>query len=116
MRYLAAALLLTLGPAPALAHAFLAHASPSVGSVLASAPPALLLSYTEGVEVPFCKVTVTDDAGKNVAGPPQPVPGHADEISVPLRITAPGKYLVTWHAVSVDTHRTEGSFAFTVAP
>ena len=28
----------------------------------------------------------------------------------------PGVYTVNWHAVSVDTHHTQGSFNFTVAP
>ena len=28
----------------------------------------------------------------------------------------PGLYTVTWHAVSVDTHHTQGDFQFTVKP
>jgi hypothetical protein len=28
----------------------------------------------------------------------------------------PGVYQVHWHVISVDTHRTEGNFSFTVAP
>ncbi len=28
----------------------------------------------------------------------------------------PGVYTVTWHAVSVDTHHTQGDFQFTVKP
>jgi methionine-rich copper-binding protein CopC len=27
---------------------------------------------------------------------------------------ATGTYTVTWHALSVDTHKTQGSFSFTV--
>jgi methionine-rich copper-binding protein CopC len=27
---------------------------------------------------------------------------------------APGSYSVTWHALSVDTHKTQGSFSFRV--
>ena len=27
-----------------------------------------------------------------------------------------GTYKVTWHAVSVDTHSTQGNFSFTVKP
>jgi methionine-rich copper-binding protein CopC len=34
---------------------------------------------------------------------------------VPETLSA-GTYRVTWHAVSVDTHKTQGSFTFTVAP
>jgi len=99
----------------ASAHAFLVHANPPVGSTVGEAPSALRLTYTESLEVPFCTVTVTDAAGRPVqTGRPQAVPGHGDEMSVPLHISAPGKYRVTWHALSVDTHKTQGSFTFTV--
>jgi methionine-rich copper-binding protein CopC len=27
---------------------------------------------------------------------------------------APGNYTVTWHVTSVDAHKTQGSFSFTV--
>jgi methionine-rich copper-binding protein CopC len=111
MRYLALAF--TLLSTAASAHAFLTHADPAVGSTVA-APTSLTLSYTEGVEAPFCKVTVTAPDGSAVSGTPAAVPGHDDELTVPLHITAPGKYVVIWHAVAVDTHKTEGSFSFTV--
>jgi copper resistance protein C len=101
---------------PAFAHAFLVHASPAVGSSVATPPAALVLSYTEDLEVPFCTVTVTNAAGTQVqTAKPQAVPGHPAELRVPLHITAPGKYHVTWHALSVDTHKTQGDFNFTVS-
>ena len=115
MRRLAAGLtLLCLAAGPAAAHAFLTHAVPGVGADVAAPPANLLLSYTEGVEVAFCHVTVIDAAGHVVSGAPQPVPGQPAEMSVPLHITAPGLYHVEWHAVAVDTHKTEGNFSFTV--
>jgi methionine-rich copper-binding protein CopC len=33
-----------------------------------------------------------------------------------LKPLKPGRYGVSWHAVSVDTHRTEGKYNFVVAP
>jgi methionine-rich copper-binding protein CopC len=33
-----------------------------------------------------------------------------------LPMLGPGVYRVKWHVVSVDTHRTEGDFNFTVKP
>ncbi|HVE21195.1 MAG TPA: copper resistance protein CopC [Acidocella sp.] len=104
------------GLSPAFAHAFLLKADPGVGSIVATAPAQLLMTYTEGLEVPFCAVTVTSATGTVVNGKPQAVPGHRNEMSVPLHITAPGTYSVTWHAVAVDTHHTQGSFKFTVSP
>jgi methionine-rich copper-binding protein CopC len=106
-----------LGLSPAFAHAHLEHAEPRVGSIVVKPPAALLLRYSEALEAPFCTVTVTGPSGAEVqTSKPQPVPGHADELSVPLHITAPGTYKVVWHALSVDTHRTQGDFSFTVAP
>ncbi|HUM08700.1 MAG TPA: copper resistance protein CopC [Acidocella sp.] len=110
-------LLAALAPVPAFAHAFLKSAEPGVGAVVATPPAQLLLTYTEGLEVPFCTVTVKGPDGTAVqTAKPQPVPGHEDEMSVPLHITAPGKYTVTWHALSDDGHKTQGSFSFTITP
>ena len=113
----AAAVALSLASiSPAFAHAFLKTATPAVGSTVATPPAALVLNYTESLEVPFCTVTVTDAAGHQVqTAKPQAVPGHPAELSVPLHITAPGKYHVVWHALSVDTHKTQGTFNFTVS-
>ncbi|HYA71564.1 MAG TPA: copper resistance protein CopC, partial [Roseiarcus sp.] len=33
-----------------------------------------------------------------------------------VKTLPPGVYTVTWRAVSVDTHKTQGSFSFTVKP
>ena len=117
LHHFGAALLgLALSTSSAFAHAFLVHSNPSVGSTVKGAPKALLLTFTEGLEIPFCSVAVTDGMGMNdAAGKPQPVPGHPEQMLVPLNISMPGKILVTWHAVSVDTHHTQGTFSFTVA-
>jgi methionine-rich copper-binding protein CopC len=112
-----ASFILALGCASAHAHAFLVKSNPPVGSTLTTAPTSLLLTFTEGLEIPFCSVAVTDGMGMNdAAGKPQPVPGHPEQMMVKLNIEMPGKITVSWHAVSVDTHKTEGSFSFTVAP
>jgi methionine-rich copper-binding protein CopC len=118
MKLLTASVLLAslAGLSPAFAHAFLVKANPAVGSTVATAPAQLLMAYTEGLEVPFCAVTVTSASGTVVSDKPQAVPGHNNEMSVKLHITAPGTYSVTWHAVAVDTHHTQGSFKFTVSP
>jgi len=118
-RFVSASLggLILLSPAAAFAHAFLKTAVPGVGAVVAQAPSQLLLTYTEGLEVRFCTVTVQGPGGAAVqAGKPQAVAGHENEMTVPVHITAPGKYTVTWHALSVDTHKTEGRFSFTITP
>lgn len=97
---------------PASAHAFLKHAQPSAGASLASAPKSIALAFTEKLEPAFSGVTVTDAAGHSVAASAAVIDGVS--MIVPLRPLGRGTYRVAWHAVSVDTHRTEGAYSFTV--
>ena len=115
-RYTSVVALLAMlaGASPAFAHAFLKKADPAAGATVAQAPKTLLLTFTEDLETQFCKVSVTDTMGMNAGNAPQAVTGHPDKLLVPLSITMPGKYTVIWHALSTDTHKTEGSFSFTV--
>jgi hypothetical protein len=99
----------------ALAHAFLDHAAPAVGSSVAPAPAAVKLWFTEQLEPSFSSVEVTDPSGKRVdAGDAKVVPGDGTELEATLKPLPPGTYKVIWHVVSADTHRTEGTFTFTV--
>jgi copper resistance protein C len=113
---LALCLFATLAAAPAYAHAYLKTSDPAANSIVPTTPHMLLLTYTEELNLAFCTVTITDSMGMNdEAGKPQPVPGHANEMQVPLAIQMPGKIFVTWHALSTDGHKTQGNFSFTVA-
>ena len=110
---LAAAALAGLG-GPAGAHAFLERADPSAGENLQTAPTRIELHFTEPLEPAFSAVTVTDENGHDVSTGPPVVGGS--EIDLPLKALAPGRYRVSWHAVSVDTHRTQGKYNFLVLP
>jgi methionine-rich copper-binding protein CopC len=100
----------------AFAHAFLDRASPAVGSEVSGSPPALNLTYTEPVEPLFSTVQVTDAGGARVdEGKPTPL-NDRRVLSVKLKTLPPGTYSVEWHVTSVDTHKTEGHFTFTVKP
>jgi methionine-rich copper-binding protein CopC len=122
IRVLAAALAACLTAAPlfaqaAFAHSYLRVANPAVGSTVASSPPALECSFTEPLEPHFSSLEIKDAAGKPASdGPMHLDPADARRMILPLTKLAPGLYTVTWHATSVDTHRTEGHFTFTVAP
>lgn len=99
----------------AQAHALLDHASPGVGSSIATAPPVLSLSFTQELEPAFTNVTVTNEAGQRVdLGNAQVPLGTPAELRVGLRPLPPGTYTVSWRVVSVDTHPTEGRFQFTI--
>ena len=108
-----ALLMLTAGSA-ANAHAFLDHTEPRVGNKVASPPHAVTLWFTQKLEPAFSAVTVTNAAGQRVdVGKPR-VSGN--QMSVSLRGGGTGTYHVSWHVLSVDTHKTEGNFTFQVGP
>ena len=105
-------LLMAFGNAAAYAHAFLYHASPLVGSTVASAPRELSLTFTQNIETVYSSVEVTDANGARVdQGKPQ-ISGNT--MRVGLKSLSQGSYRVRWHVLSVDTHKTEGSFTFRV--
>jgi hypothetical protein len=104
-----------LAPA-AQAHASLDHAVPAVGSA-APPPHEVRLWFTEAVEPAFSGVTVTNAAGDRVDDGKIAIDSHNPrELHVMVKPLMPGVYQVQWHVISVDTHRTEGNFSFTVAP
>jgi methionine-rich copper-binding protein CopC len=99
----------------ASAHALLRHASPPVGGSVTSAPSEAVLTFSEAVEPHFCTITVQDAAGtRDDTGQPHLVEGDGKRLAIALKPLAPSVYTVTWHATSVDTHRSEGTFNFTV--
>lgn len=101
----------------AFAHAHLKSSTPAADSSVV-APNELRLVFSEGVEAAFTQVKISKD------GAPLEVKSLATEgadkktlivipAATPLRA---GEYKVEWHAVSVDTHKSEGSYSFKVSP
>jgi len=106
-------LFLLLAPASALAHARLDHAEPRVGSS-GPAPREVVLTFTEGVEPKFSSIQVVNDKGAPVQAGAARLGASRTELRVSVRALPPGTYTVIWRVLSVDTHRTNGSFSFTV--
>jgi copper resistance protein C len=104
--------------APVWAHAFLDHASPSVGSTSRGSPGELVLNFTENIVPAFSAVSLTSTAGASIPlGKTRVEPSSPATLRAPIgRRLAPGTYVVHWRVVSVDTHHTSGSYKFTVAP
>ncbi len=101
----------------AFAHAFLVHASPPVGSELPVSPSSVTITYTEGVEPDFSTIEVDDSHGVRMdKADPHLLGGEQTKLSVSLPKLPPGEYTVIWHVTSVDTHKTEGRFTFSVMP
>jgi methionine-rich copper-binding protein CopC len=108
---LAALLVASAASTSVQAHARLDHASPAVGSTVGSSPGQVTLHFTEGLEPKFSGAEVHNSAGARVDT------GHSasgNTLSVNLKGLSPGTYTVSWHVLSVDTHKTQGSFNFRV--
>ena len=104
-------------PLLASAHAFLQHASPPVGSEIPVSPPAVIITYTQGVEPDFSTIEVDNAQGTRVdRGDLHLVGGDQTKLAVSLPKLPAGRYTVIWHVTSVDTHKTEGRFNFSVSP
>jgi len=101
-----------LGSVAAQAHAFLDRANPLVGSTVASAPREVSLTFTQNIEASFSSLQVTDGNGARVDQGKAQVSGNT--MRVGLKSLSAGTYRVRWQVLSVDTHKTEGSFTFTV--
>ena len=105
----------------AFAHAHLESQLPVADSTV-TAPKELRLRFSEGIEEKFTKVSITSTApsGKTmVEAVPDIATDPADNktlIVTPVAPLAAGQYKIEWHAVSVDTHKSEGSYSFTVSP
>jgi methionine-rich copper-binding protein CopC len=83
---------------------------------VSGSPPVVTLSYSEPVEPLFSSVRVTDAAGARLDdGKPWTQDGGR-MLCVSVKHLPSGAYNVDWHVTSVDTHKTEGHFSFTVKP
>jgi methionine-rich copper-binding protein CopC len=116
-RFLLSLLFAALASA-ASAHASLQKATPAAGATVAASPTEIRLKFSEGVEPRFSTITLASEAGASQPlGKPTVDPAdNSTLIAAVSQALKPGIYKVTWRAVSVDTHKTQGGFTFTVAP
>ena len=112
------AVLSLAGAGSALAHADLATADPAAGSTVKTAPATVTITFTEEVEPKFSTIEVVDAKGKHFDdGKAHTAPDNAKQLSVAVKPLAPGLYKVIWHATAADdSHKTKGSYTFTLQP
>ena len=119
LRTMSIALLLTasLGIAVADAHPRLEISNPAGGAVLKTPPKEIRMHFSEALIPIFTGLELKDTHGKSMPTGKGALAGGDDRtLVVPLGTRlAPGAYTVVWHAVSVDTHRVSGSYAFRIA-
>jgi len=101
----------------ARAHAFLDRAPPSVGSTVHTPPTEVRIQFTENLEPAYSAAHVEDASGATVSSADARVDDREPSVLiVPVGALKPGRYKVVWKVLSVDTHVTNGTFTFTVAP
>lgn len=109
-------LIMSLMPGMVFAHAHLLSQTPVADSAVAQIPGHILLNFSEGVEPAFSGVTLTGPAQQKVAVNNVSVEENNNkQLIVPLNATlTAGEWRVDWHVVSVDGHKTHGSYRFHV--
>jgi copper transport protein len=101
-------------PAAASAHATLERASPSFRERVETAPRAVRLDFSEGVDPVALSVRVYTARGRVVSRRPGLLDGGR-VVRTPLRQLARGAYTVRWHVLASDGHVTSGVFTFGVS-
>jgi copper resistance protein C len=109
-----AAIVFALLSSQASAHAFLRTASPTVDSIVSQPPRQVVIEFTEGVEPAFSSIIVQNASGARVDDANVHLAGGRTHLAVGLKPLLPGKYKVTWRVTSIDTHKTQGVYGFTV--
>jgi methionine-rich copper-binding protein CopC len=98
----------------AFAHAHPKTTEPAPDST-GPAPTRIAITFSEAVEPKFSSIKLTNMDGKSVdPEASKPVPGDPTTITLAVPSLPPGTYVVHWANVSVDGHRLQGSYKFTV--
>jgi copper transport protein len=104
---------LVLPAAPASAHAAMLAATPEPGSVVASAPSEITVTFTEGITPVPDRTQVLAPNGKRVTGLVTAT-GSTLRIQVRRADQPLGTYLVSYRIVSGDSHPVGGAMTFSV--
>ncbi|MBB1201301.1 CopC domain-containing protein YobA [Enterobacteriaceae bacterium 89] len=109
-------LLGTFTTASALAHAHLKQQVPAADAQVTTTPQALTLNFSEGIEVKFSGVELTGPQQTRIPlGSVKLNEKDNTQLIVPVESALkPGEYQVDWHVVSVDGHKTQGQYHFSV--
>ncbi len=119
--------LLALCPEFLAAHTALVRTIPAAGAVVAQPPHEVRFWFNEPIERQFSRIEVFRtvlDPGTGAVQPGEridqgwlPGPRATREVGVRLpEALEPGRYIVQWLVLAIDTHRTQGSFMFTYQP
>jgi copper transport protein len=108
------ALATTIVASPAQAHAELIDSTPAADSVLEESPAAIVLTFSESVDIVDDSIRLVDPAGEAVDVGPVRRDGGSRTVAVDIDAELSGSYVVGWHVVSADAHPISGAFTFAV--
>lgn len=113
---LAWAILSLAVPSAVAAHAELVLASPEPGTGLAQAPAAVVIKFSEPLNLALSRIQVLDSSGTDVGqGPTEAVAGDPNAARRALGLLPTGQFVVRWTSVSaLDGHTLGGSYSFAV--
>ena len=106
------ALGMLLFAAAAQAHTHLKDSVPAEGSTISVSPPNIVLKFSEAARI--TALTIKKEGGDEQKLTPLPTTTTA-EVTLRAPELAPGKYVVTWRAMSGDSHIMSGELHFTVS-
>lgn len=95
------------------AHSHLEASTPAEGSILASAPATLVLTFSAATRLTALSLQKAGEA-KQVITPLPTTVEATHKVAVPT--LAPGAYTVHWRVVGSDSHVMSGQLHFTVNP
>ncbi|WP_159566485.1 copper homeostasis periplasmic binding protein CopC [Budvicia diplopodorum] len=101
-----------------MAHAHLERQSPAAEATVAISPTQISLKFSEGIELKFSKINLLaeDNTPVNTGDLNLDSKDNTHLIApITTKLTA-GKYHVGWSVVSIDGHKTKGSYSFTIKP
>ncbi len=94
------------------ANAHLLKSSPADNSVITTAPPNLVLNFSEAAQLAALSIQKGSDPQQKLTPPRADA---AAQISVPLPPLTPGLYTVSWRVLSADGHVMSGALRFTLS-
>lgn len=97
----------------AAAHSDLQSSSPKNGAVLKTSPSEVAITFSEKIEKTYSGLSVRDASGTTVASGTPTISGKS--MSLAISSLPPGDYVVVWRVLSVDSHKTDGTFKFKIA-
>ncbi len=106
---------LALAPALASAHGRLESAEPAANASVDAAPSILRLTFNEDLEPSFSTIKVADANGAVVGNTKAKVdPSDKKVLTLVMPKLSAGTYSVQWAVMTGDSHKTKGTYKFSV--